>query len=133
MLKHLIAYFTDLNLKTDSGDAPLILAARHGHSQIIELLLQQDGITTAVTDRHKMTAIHHSAKNGHNRSLSLLLKHALKDGNVINAQDALQRTALMLAAEHGHIESVEALIKAGADVNVLDSNSRSALYRAVGI
>lgn len=52
------------------------------------------------------------------------LEALLKEGVGVNAQDSrglpTKRTALMHAAENGHLEIVDLLIKAGAKINLID-------------
>lgn len=132
MLRALLHYFKDINIRTGDGNTALALAARFGHLQLVDMLLEQNDVDIAATDKLKMTAIHYSACNGHELCLQMLLNHVNEDKkSVVDAQDVMQRTALMLAAEYGHVGCVKELIKAGADVNVVDLQSRSALHRAV--
>lgn len=44
-----------------------------------------------------------------------------------------QRTALMLAVSGNHTECVQALLKCGADPNIVDTDEHSCLFRAVSI
>jgi ankyrin repeat protein len=61
---------------------------------------------------------------------ALLLDKAVDTGRLINQHDSLGRTALHLAADKGHFESVDLLLLGGADVNVVDDDGRTPLYRA---
>lgn len=131
MLRGLMHYFPDINIRTDDGSTALILAARFGHYQLVSMLLKRDGVDVTAADKVKMTAIHYSACNGHYGCLQPLLAHVKGNQGVLDAQDAMHRTALILAAEYGHISCVKELIRVGANVNVVDSQSRSALHRAV--
>ena len=45
----------------------------------------------------------------------------------MNRQDRHNFTALMLAVNNEHLELVDILIEAGADVNTVDHNRRTAL------
>ncbi len=46
------------------------------------------------------------------------LQKLVKAGTNINSQDTRGRTALLVAVEGHHLESVKVLLEAGADVNV---------------
>jgi len=49
----------------------------------------------------------------------------LDEGADVNARDCDGDTALMLAAERGHIELVKVLLKNGADVNAANLNGET--------
>lgn len=130
VMRAILSYYHDVNLQTEQGLTPLILAAREGHVQCVHILLRF-GAKVALRDSiNGMTAIHYSAKNGHSPCLTLLL-HNSEEKNVINMHDALKRTALMLAVSGNHIECVQTLLKCGADPNVVDDDRHSCLFRAV--
>jgi ankyrin repeat protein len=130
VMRAILSYYHDVNLQTEHGLTPLILAAREGHVQCVHILLRF-GAKVALRDSiNGMTAIHYSAKNGHSPCLTLLL-HNSEEKNVINMHDALKRTALMLAVSGNHIECVQTLLKCGADPNVVDDDRHSCLFRAV--
>ena len=42
---------------------------------------------------------------------------------------AVEQTALHVAAQHGHLEVVEGLLRAGADANLSDSEARALTHR----
>lgn len=74
VLKAILSYYHDVNIQTELGFTPLILAAKEGHSECIKLLLNC-GAKVGICDKiNNMTAIHYSAKNGHFMSLMLLLE-----------------------------------------------------------
>jgi ankyrin repeat protein len=54
----------------------------------------------------------------------------IRAGADINAMDTEGRTALILAAAHGHQTTVRLLLDAGADTNVVDNSGRTPLMWA---
>ena len=48
----------------------------------------------------------------------------------MDATDGACRTALCLAAKHGHVQIIEALITAGADINHRNDQGRTPLHYA---
>lgn len=50
-----------------------------------------------------------------------ILKILLNSGALINVITKMERTALQIAAYHGHTECVHFLLENGADVNLVDS------------
>lgn len=129
-MRAILSYYHDVNLQTEQGLTPLILAAREGHYQCVHILLRF-GAKVAICDKiNGMTAVHYSSKNGHSQTLTLLL-HNSENREVINKVDNSKRTALMLAVSSNHIECVQTLLKCGADPNIVDDDKHSCLFRAV--
>src|SRR2546423_5776647 len=62
------------------------------------------------------------------RNLSFV--NSLQNQEYLNEQDGVSRTPLHLAADGGHIEVVEALLKAGANPDAWDRWSWTPLHRA---
>ncbi|MBA6154739.1 ankyrin repeat domain-containing protein [Gelidibacter maritimus] len=58
------------------------------------------------------------------------LRHLIKQGVAIDAKDAHQRTALMVATYENHVHAAKLLIKAGADVNAQDDRLESPFLHA---
>ena len=56
--------------------------------------------------------------------------NAINNGVDVNVKDFYGQTALMIAAQRGNAEAVNALIKAGADVNAKTESSTTALIKA---
>ena len=72
-------------------------------------------------------ALRKAALNGHTETV----KSILKQGVSPNAKSASSgQTALLLAAEEGHVACLEALLDAGADINHSDTDGLTALFCA---
>jgi hypothetical protein len=76
----------------------------------------------------KYTLLHYACFNGFVDSVSVLLSQPSVAVNTLSAPSA--RTSLFLAAEAGHLDCIDLLIAAGADVNRADVHGFSPLYAA---
>lgn len=107
----LIDNHADLEERNDEGYTPLMEAAREGHEEMVALLLFHDADINAITDETQETALTLACCGGCYEVAKFLLE-AGADPNLGSAS-----TPLMEAAQEGHLELVQLLIKAGADVN----------------
>lgn len=121
---------SDPNIRDEHGCTPLLLAARQGYANCVQMLLRFGAKVSVCDDTSGMSPVHHSAKNGHVHCLALLVDNA-EDKTVIDRPDDLRRTPLMLAVSNSHADCVTTLIKSGADANIVDGDGHSCLFRAV--
>jgi ankyrin repeat protein len=137
----LIEKGADVNARDKSGMSVLQQAASSNHIELVRLLLAK-GADVNTADQSGFTPLMAAANNGDRNAelVKLLLQHSavvnVKTGDtaeiVKNGPIALGRlTALQLAAGQANYEAVEALVKAGADVNVKDVRNDPALVFAV--
>ncbi len=84
---------------------PLHLAARHGHAEVVKVLLEE-GAKLAALDESGRTPLHVASHYSHTTVLSLLLD-AHADCNVL---DDYKDTALDIACEYGNHEAVRMLL-----------------------
>lgn len=118
------------DVKDSLGQTPLITASREGDVIIVNFLLQ-NGARLDVANQYGETALHKAAERGHEEVVSLLLFSAKEPkSDFIDIKNRSGRTALMLAARWGHKEIVAKLLDAGADINLQDINSYTALHFA---
>lgn len=73
------------------------------------------------------SALHIAAKHG---DLDLVKESITRLRLAVDAKTLSQTTPLMLATEHGHLDCMEFLLQAGADVNLSDDLNRNALHQA---
>ena len=107
------------------GWIPLHSAARHGHKEIVELLIEK-GTDVNVRDSSGKSTLHDAVLEGHKEIVKLLITK----GADLNAESGYYGTSLHVAASIGHKEIVELLIANGADVNVKDGFGRTPLDTA---
>jgi ankyrin repeat protein len=154
-----VRLFLDLGTNPDRAVAhgsPLAHAARGGHLEVVELLLQrgadveggnglsplaaaawkgQDEIVRLLLSRGANieadaggpgTALFQASGQGHGSTVRLLLDH----GAAVDAKTDRRATPLLVAASSGHHQIVVQLIEAGADLNCTDRSGDTALHHA---
>uniref|UniRef100_A0A1X7TF48 Uncharacterized protein n=1 Tax=Amphimedon queenslandica TaxID=400682 RepID=A0A1X7TF48_AMPQE len=107
----------DPNVQDKNGWNAFMLACRNGHTQIVELLLKEQ-VDPNVQDKDGWNAFMLACRNGCTQIVELLLKEqVISDLNISNKDNV---TALMIACsqETEHLEIVEILVQAGANVNI---------------
>jgi ankyrin repeat protein len=95
------------------GMTGLMYAARYGHTDCVRLLAEKEA---KLTDECGCTALYHACRSGQAGCARLLLEAG--EVPILGADD--ERTALMTAAEHGHVDCVRLLaapaVTASADL-----------------
>jgi uncharacterized protein len=137
---------TDVNVRSGDGSTPLLWAANNGSVEIARLLIANKAAVDAAND-FGITALLQASRVGDSAMVDLLLRSganpnkahpegetpllaASRSGSVptvrllltrgvdVNAAEKFQNTtAVMWAAAEGHIDVVDVLIEAGADIN----------------
>ena len=118
------------NIKNSSGLTPLHLAAQNGHTEIVQLLLQNNADPN-IQDNNGDTPLHFSSENDHTETVQLLLQNNA-DPNIQNNDDD---TPLHIACEgdltepeNDHIEIVKLLLQNNADPNIQVNNGDTPLH-----
>ena len=133
----------DVNARDESGVTVLNQAANVNNLEVARMLLAK-GANVNIADNGGFTPLHGAATNAYRGGA--LVKLLLKHGAAVNAKSddtaevgfngpiAIGHiTPLMDAAQMGGYESVEALLKAGADPNAMDVRDANALVFAVAV
>jgi ankyrin repeat protein len=146
-VRKLIATHADVNVRSGDGSTPLLWAAHRSDTEIARALLAA-GAKPDIPNNYGITPLLDASRTGDVEMMELLLKAgadpkrthpegettlmaASRSGSVaavrllldrgvdVNATDSFQKeTALMWAAAQGHLEVVDALLKAGANPNL---------------
>ncbi|VDD89908.1 unnamed protein product [Enterobius vermicularis] len=122
-------------------------ACRYGHSEIVELLVQ-NGANVNSEDNNFLTPLHYAARyNADNSSLKVenfvglsdaidrhryhpILFELIKNNGKTSAKDKYGRTPLHYAAMEGNIRAARELITFNADVTAKDRNGMTPLHTA---
>lgn len=113
-----------LDVLNHEGQAPLAMACAVANWRIARLLLERGASPAPDAGQPALHAA--SAGEDDAAGVSLLLRHKAK----VDARDANQRSALVLACQVGNCEIVEALLAAGADCNARDTAGMTPLLEA---
>ncbi len=127
-LKGVILEGANLDARDRLGDTPLMNAALKGHIEIAEFLISK-GADVSLTDNWGNTALIDSAKYAKDSTCDIIALLVDHDADV-NAKNKLGLTALIFAAQGGHVENIGCLISEGADVNAKSKSGETALKLA---
>ena len=114
--------------RNHTGMSGLHLAARHGHLEVVRLLMEH-GSSDEYEPEAGTTALHESCSEGNLEVVQFLLKSLPPE--YVNIRDSLARTPLHIAVEDNHIEIVAVLLKQPIIlVNAQDRDGSTALHAA---
>ena len=116
----------DVNKRDQDGMTPLMLAAMNGHDVCAKILLEKGADVKIHV--YGFTALHFAAKKGYHRCIEVLLSTGFNVNDVFWYQ---RETPLTLALQSGNMESLEVLLRGGADVNQWKRRGDSAFIIAI--
>ena len=112
-VKELIRQGVNVSELDANGDAPLVMAAYEGLTEIVRLLLEAGADVTAVDPGMKATALHAAAYAGRTEAAKLLIQYKIE----IDKQGPYNGyTALHDAIWQGHAETARVIVEAGANL-----------------
>ncbi|KAI9715746.1 MAG: hypothetical protein M1812_005744 [Candelaria pacifica] len=153
IVRLLLDYDADIEVKAFGTSNPLLEAARCGHKDIVQLLLDRGAdvnfkyqtvtplrlaassshwdvvkllLERGATDDDTLTTVHQAIREGHNDLVQLLLER----GADTEVKDDIGRTPLHLAASRGRRDIVQLLLEHGADIEVKDDIEWTPLHEA---
>ncbi len=124
-VEQLIAQVAEVDARDERNNTPLIIACRHGQSEVAKLLLSRRAEVGAM-NLSSSTALSYASQAGHEQVVRLLLAA----GADVNHKDADGFTPLALAAKQGHMKIAEALLEEGANVKARTNNGDTPLSLA---
>lgn len=125
-VEDLIADGVMVNCKSSDQHTALHVACYHGHDEIIKILFAAGANSDTRTNKGE-TPLHHACHTGKHTTVKLLLEAYHTDPNT-RMHGGI--TPLMLAAYHGHMEIIESLLAAGANLHARADNTWRAYHFA---
>lgn len=127
MVTHLLARNADPNTSDIRGKTPLMVACQDGNVCIVNLLLANQHLCLEQEDEVHSTALWYAAACGHDA----IVKALLASGASVFRLNIENKTPLMIAAIHGHIDCVRSLVgRTTANINCKDRKGKTALQYA---
>jgi ankyrin repeat protein len=108
------------------GHSPLYLAARAGHTEVVETLLRH-GANASLADNAGFAPVHAAAAFGRIEAIRALLRAGVS----VNARSTRGDTPLKVAAMRRQSATAIALLGERADPNLRDERGDTALHEAV--
>ncbi|XP_036391528.1 ankyrin repeat domain-containing protein 27 isoform X1 [Megalops cyprinoides] len=115
-----------VNSSSADGFTPLHVAALHGHSALVSLLIRH-GASINARNSQSATPLHLACQNSHVQVVTSLLECNAK----LNKKDQYGNTPLIHACLRGHLDTAAVLLKSSASVNIANNQGNTALHEAV--
>ena len=121
----LLANGADVNAKDGNELTALHIAAQHGHTQVIRVLLEHADINVNLQNEEDQTALSLAAQMGHLDAVKLLVG---RDDIWVNARDHENWTPLLCALHEGHEAVAEQIVSTDRfTANSKDEDGRTPL------
>ena len=125
LVKLLIACGADVDAKGERNH-PTELACREGHFDVARLLIENDADVNAATDDGYCAVVWTIIKNNP-EFLSYLIK---KGADLELGNHRIEKHAIHLAANRGHIKILDCLLDHGIPIDLMDDGGNTALHGA---
>ncbi|KAK7402650.1 hypothetical protein QQX98_011596 [Neonectria punicea] len=119
------------NCKSQDSVPALASASANGRIEVVRALLRANADIN-LTDADRATPLHHAARHGMYDVMLILLNYRSGTGQKVNleAPGFSSHTPLHYAAEKGHVQAVELLLKSDACVDARSSWKKTPLHLA---
>nr|XP_034184113.1 uncharacterized protein LOC117606144 isoform X1 [Osmia lignaria] len=160
VVKFILNQNVSLNVKNINGQSPLHIAALYGRANIVKFFVEETELCIDDRDNNKKTPLHTAAENGNKNTVEILLMNganintqdlisyppslsAVRNNHIDVVKVLLKNevdvdftqsvggfSMLHVAAEFGHQEIVDFLLKKGANVNARNDRGGIPLHTA---
>ncbi|XP_046330259.2 ankyrin repeat domain-containing protein 50-like [Haliotis rufescens] len=127
IVQHLLAHGNvDTNGRGSDGVTPIMAAARNGHKQVFDMLVEQ-GSDLSFVDGHSNNVLHHACRGGCLDIVEFILTQVVVD---INRRGRNGLSPVMIAAEKGHKEIFYLLVSKECDLKGVSKLGNNILHCA---
>ena len=128
ILQAVIRHGADVNAANMKNVTALMMAYHNGNIDAISVLLDSASDPDIIIDGKTRTLLHYAVEEGCSVEVLLAIFNHSADVNAVNKNNV---TALMIAFEKGNEGAINALLNAGADLNITDVEGNSGVHHAV--
>ena len=133
-VQKIIEHGARINVQNKNGATPLLLACSGAQPEVLKLLLKRKADPN-IADENGDTSLHAAIVSGCNsetlQEIIYVDVNAMKKRTNVNATNRRGRTALLLSCSYRQTDSVNVLLRAGANPTVADDEGFSCLHAAV--
>ena len=124
LVELLVKQGAEINLADNDGVTPIMIATTKGHTEVVKFLLNEGAIfDNEERDGNDHTILHLAAMNNRHEVLSALANHDVElVADLANLKNYMDNTALHLAAQAGHLETVRELLKSEYKADIDEKN-----------
>ena len=119
-------------MERETGDTALMVACRRGRTHIVSFCLTR-GAKNDPHPQYGQTALQAGVEHGHAKCVQVILETAQKhkmDTVIVNHADPNKDAPLHVAARSGDTQTMEVLLRHGANYALVDANGRTPLHVA---
>ena len=129
-VRQLLLFGADIAVRNDTGKTSLHVATLNGDVEMIQELLGK-GIDIEAKDDDNMAALHYAARTGNEATLRILVRHGAGASIIENKKGDTMLHDVSRSGNEGIVRLlVHRLVELDADVDTLDKDQTTALYRA---
>ncbi|XP_046377760.2 ankyrin repeat domain-containing protein 50-like isoform X1 [Haliotis rufescens] len=116
----------NINRPRKDGRTPLMWAALQGNLEVFNYLTSENA-DLFLSDNDEQNILHCACRGGHTGIVNEVISKTRID---INSSDRYGRTAMMVAAEHGHKDVFDLLVENSSDISHTDKRGKNILHVA---
>lgn len=112
---------------------PIFFACSFGHAAVAKYLFSKGSSLEFYNELGHLNLLHAASRQGSLDLVEFLLSQSPAYSSYLNATAVDKMTAILFAAEKGHVEVFKRLVAAGADLHAIDQHSRNAASHAARV